>query len=113
MPGQPMLQSERGWLRITGGLVLACADAAPVRRDILVRDGIIVALPDPEEPRPEDQIANRFDAHGCILIPGLVNTHVHSSGNLVRSPSDRWNLELQLHIGGAFRGRPTPRQKYV
>ncbi|MBR0650076.1 amidohydrolase family protein [Roseomonas terrae] len=105
--------AEHGWTRIVGGLVLARADAEPRRCDILVQDGRIVALPDPDEPRPEDKVAIRFDARDCILIPGLVNTHVHSSGNLVRSPSDRWNLELQLHIGGAFRGRPTPRQKYV
>src|SRR5262245_42114979 len=105
--------AEHGWTRIVGGLVLARADAEPRRCDILVQDGRIVALPDPDEPMPEGKVAIRFDARDCILIPGLVNTHVHSSGNLVRSPSDHWNLELQLHIGGAFRGRPTPRQKYV
>lgn len=31
----------------------------------------------------------------------------------MRSLSDRWNLEIQLHLGGAYRGQPTPQQKYL
>jgi cytosine/adenosine deaminase-related metal-dependent hydrolase len=96
-----------------GGLVLASAEAAPRLADLLVEGGVIRALLEPGQPHPDDEVTQRLDATDCILIPGLANTHIHSSGNLVRSPTDRWNLEIQLHLGGAYRGQPTPQQKYL
>lgn len=102
-----------GWTRIAGGFVLTAAGDAPRHCDLILEGGTIRALADPGETRPEDAVATRVDATDCILVPGLANTHVHSSGNLVRSPTDRWNLEIQLHLGGTYRGQPTPRQKYL
>jgi guanine deaminase len=102
-----------GWTRIAGGLMLPAAEETPRRCDLILQDGTIRTLLEPGAPHPADAVAQRLDATDCILIPGLANTHIHSSGNLVRSPTDRWNLEIQLHLGGAYRGQPTPRQKYL
>jgi 8-oxoguanine deaminase len=60
-------------------------DADRVLRDasIFVRDGAIVALgPAAELPREADRVV---DARGCIVIPGLVNTHHHFFQTLTRA----------------------------
>lgn len=98
-----------GELLIAGGLVVVDADDDPRPRDILVRDGLIQALAEPGTATASE----RVEAAGCILIPGLINGHVHSSGNVVRSLSERWNLELQLNAGPAFRGEQLDREKYL
>ena len=50
--------------------------------DLLLRDGVIVAL-GPDLPRPPD--AEVIDASGCIVTPGLVNTHHHLFQSLTKA----------------------------
>ncbi|WP_431285661.1 amidohydrolase family protein [Humitalea sp. 24SJ18S-53] len=111
MPPPGATRSSTGPLRISGGLVLLAADdPTPRKRDLLVEGGRVTAVLEPDQPSAP---ADPFDASGLILIPGLVNSHVHSSGNLIRSLTDRWNLELQLNAGPAFRGVLSTREKYL
>ena len=63
-------------------------------RDILVRDGVIVAIGAAGMPAPDD--AATIDASRRLLHPGLVNAHTHGHGNLARSMGDRITLELLL-----------------
>ncbi len=69
-------------------------DANHVLRDasIFVRDGAIEALgPAAELPRDADRVV---DARGCIVIPGLVNTHHHFFQTLTRAVPGTQDVEL-------------------
>ena len=80
-------------LIVRGGLVLD-AIAYLGAKDILIRDGTIVAIGEPGMPAPDD--AESIDASRRLLHPGLVNAHTHGHGNLSRSMGDRITLELLL-----------------
>ena len=86
-------QDPRRPLVIRGGLVLDAPDFLG-GADILVQDGIIVAIGAPGMPAPDG--AAIVDASRRLLHPGLVNAHTHGHGNLSRSMGDRWTLELLL-----------------
>jgi cytosine/adenosine deaminase-related metal-dependent hydrolase len=69
-------------------------DADRVLRDasIFVRDGAIEALgPAADLPRDADRVV---DARGCIVIPGLVNTHHHFYQTLTRAVPGTQDVEL-------------------
>jgi 8-oxoguanine deaminase len=69
-------------------------DANRVLRDasIFVRDGAIEALgPAAELPREAERVV---DARGCIVIPGLVNTHHHFFQTLTRAVPGTQDVEL-------------------
>jgi cytosine/adenosine deaminase-related metal-dependent hydrolase len=50
---------------------------------VAVTDGVISGLGGPGDPPPE--AARRVDARGCLVTPGLVNTHHHLYQNLTRA----------------------------
>jgi 5-methylthioadenosine/S-adenosylhomocysteine deaminase len=84
---------------IRGGLVLQ-PDGGAAPRDVLIEDGRIVALEQPDTPVSED--AEILSAADRLLIPGLVNAHTHSHGALNRGAvDDRVSLEMFLTGGGA------------
>ncbi|TFV79184.1 amidohydrolase [Blastococcus sp. CT_GayMR19] len=82
-------------LLITGGTVLTVDEPGTVVPDgaVVVRDGTIV------EVGPADVVAGRYepaevlDVRGCLVMPGLVNTHAHLAMNLFRGEADDVSLE--------------------
>ena len=61
--------------------------------DILIRDGVIEALGSGlAHSAPAN--AECLDASGLIAIPGLINAHIHSPGNLLRGALDGLPLEI-------------------
>ena len=73
-------------LLITDGELVATVDDR--RREIpggwvAVTDGVVSGLGGPGDPRP--RAARTVDARGCLVTPGLVNTHHHLYQNLTRS----------------------------
>src|SRR5258708_21996157 len=87
MPG------ERTILR--GGRVLRHSRAELAEADLLIEGGRIAAI----EPwgRIDPGGARVIDAGDRILIPGLLNAHMHGHGNLSKGAGDRWTLELLLN----------------
>jgi 8-oxoguanine deaminase len=68
------------------------ADRALRDASIFVRDGAIEALgPAADLPRTADRVV---DARGCIVIPGLVNTHHHFYQTLTRAVPGTQDVEL-------------------
>jgi guanine deaminase len=82
---------------IRGGRVLGHSRAALADADILVEGGRIAAIEPWGRINPGD--AREIDARDRILIPGLVNAHMHGHGNLSKGIGDRWTLDLLLNAG--------------
>jgi allantoinase len=59
-------------LAVRGGLVVTSKGRSPL--DIYVRDGRVAAL---EAQGRRHQAASGIDAHGLLVLPGMVDTHVH------------------------------------
>ena len=84
---------------IREGLVLQ-RDGRALPRDLLIEDGLIVAVDNPGFPVSEE--AELILASDRLLIPGLVNAHTHSHGALNRGAvDDKVSLEMFLTGGGA------------
>lgn len=62
---------DRGWLRTRGNVIAALGDGAP------------------PAPKPGERV---IDCEGAVLLPGLVNTHVHSFQTLLRGYYDHLPL---------------------
>jgi cytosine/adenosine deaminase-related metal-dependent hydrolase len=78
--------TPRADLLITDAELVATVDDA--RREIpggwvAVTDGAVSALGGPSDPRPD--AVRTVDARGCLVTPGLVNTHHHLYQNLTRA----------------------------
>ena len=73
-------------LLVRGAVLVAAVDAD--RREleggwVAVTDGLVQAVGDSSDPAPDP--ARVLDAGGCLVTPGLVNTHHHIYQNLTRS----------------------------
>jgi dihydroorotase len=60
---------------IRGGTVVDPANGVHAQRDLLIRDGKIAAVPDPGG--CEESPNETFDAGGGLVVPGLIDMHVH------------------------------------
>jgi 5-methylthioadenosine/S-adenosylhomocysteine deaminase len=74
-------------LLITGGIIVTM-DAARrvVRGDVIVENGRIVEIV--QSHKTDDAGAQRIDASGCIVLPGLIQAHTHLCQTLCRSAAD-------------------------
>lgn len=95
-------------LLVHGGDVLTVDDAGTVVRDgaVAVHEGEILAVGPAEELKARFTAAESLDAAGCLVLPGLVNTHTHLAMTLLRGRADdvtlqgflervlRWEAEL-------------------
>jgi 5-methylthioadenosine/S-adenosylhomocysteine deaminase len=89
---------------LRGGLVLDPSGQAALR-DVLIEDGVILAIDAPGFSVTED--TETLSAEDRMLIPGLVSAHTHSHGALNRGAvDDKVSLEMFLSgPGGTTRGR--------
>jgi cytosine/adenosine deaminase-related metal-dependent hydrolase len=75
--------------------------------DVLV-DGDRISAVEPPGTIPEDH-AEVVDARGCILIPGLINAHMHTWQTPLRGIAANWSLPeylRKMHAGLATMFRP-------
>jgi len=74
-----------------GGTILTIdADHHVAAGDVAIRDGAIVQVGGTYKPRGRDYEV--LDAGGCVIMPGLVQSHVHMCQTLARGRAD--DLEL-------------------
>src|SRR5688572_3647324 len=95
---------------ITGGEVLRGSPPALERADVLV-DADRIAAVGPTAPRPDG--AERLDASGFLVVPGLINAHTHAHNNLLRGLAGRWTLEDLLNHGPALNTNRTLEDHYL
>ena len=76
-------------LLIKNGMVLTMNSELEIIENgaVQVRDGIIVFV-GKEADLPQERLAREIDAHGGIIMPGLINTHTHAAMTLFRGLAD-------------------------
>jgi 5-methylthioadenosine/S-adenosylhomocysteine deaminase len=84
--------------QVIHGGTLVCMDAAGTvkRGDLLIVDDRIAALGDDVPAAlaafPRDASPRRFDAEGCLVLPGFVHGHVHLCQTLFRGLAEQSDL---------------------
>lgn len=80
-------------LTIRGARILTLDDAGSEHTcaDIVVHDGVIVSIGDDSTAPPSGKV---IDGRGMLAMPGLVNAHLHSPGNLMKGAVANMPLEL-------------------
>ena len=96
---------------IRNGLVVDVERGVAERLDVLVDGPTIREMGRPGLAAPEG--TRVMDAGHRVLLPGLINAHMHAHGALGRGAGDRWNLELLLNAAPAINGRRTVEDKYL
>ena len=71
-----------------GTIVTMDADNSIVRGDLLIRDGRIAAV----GAENASDAGETIDAHGCAVLPGFVQTHIHLCQTLFRGAADDLSL---------------------
>lgn len=82
-------------LLVHGGDVLTVDASGTVVEDgaVAVRDGRIVDVGPAERLRAAYEAADELDARGCLVLPGLINTHTHLAMTLFRGIADDVTLQ--------------------
>ncbi|MFF1378258.1 amidohydrolase [Streptomyces sp. NPDC058308] len=92
-------------LLVHGGDVLTVDAAGTVVADgaVAVRGGRVVEVGSAERLRTSYEAAQEIDARGCLVLPGLINTHTHLAMTLLRGIADDVTLQ-------GFLARVIPRE---
>ena len=69
--------------------------------DIVIDDGVVTDLITPGTgwPEPDDPEIRMFDAAGCIVVPGLIDMHVH-----LRDPGQEYKESIETGVRAAAAG---------
>lgn len=75
-------------LVIENGIVLGGMNLNPMKVNIAIEDGMIVEI-------SKEKISSdhRIDAKGCIVVPGLINAHVHTADSILKDLGDGKSLD--------------------
>jgi len=95
----PARAKEKADLLVIGGAVITMDAQHRVIEDgaVVVRGDSIVAVGPTAELEPKFEAARTIDAHGAIVMPGLINGHAHAAMSLFRGIADDRSLEDWLH----------------
>lgn len=85
-------------LLILDGRLVDPASGIDGLRDVLVRDGLVVAVEEPGGLRGVE-VEGRVDARGCVVAPGLVDIHVH-----LREPGQTYKETIATGTAAAVAG---------
>ncbi|MGA8410047.1 MAG: amidohydrolase [Candidatus Acidiferrales bacterium] len=90
---------EKADLLVTGGTVLTMDAQRRVIEDgaVAIVGDSIVAVGASAELENRYEAAKTIDAHGAIVMPGLINGHAHAAMSLFRGIADDLSLEDWLH----------------
>ncbi|MEU3617316.1 amidohydrolase [Streptomyces sp. NPDC006872] len=82
-------------LLVHGGDVLTVDEAGTVVPDgaVAVHEGEILAVGSAEDLRARYPADEEIDARGCLVLPGLINTHTHLAMTLLRGRADDVTLQ--------------------
>jgi guanine deaminase len=104
--------SEERFIVIRNGRLLDIARHRADPADLLVAEDTIREIGPPGLAAPEG--ARAIDASDRLLMPGLVNGHMHGHGALAKGLiKDHWTLELFLNSSPSIGGNRTLEDKYL
>lgn len=86
-----------GALLIAGGTVVDPVNQLHARRDVLIRDGVVVEVGETGAVPAVD--ADVIDASGCFVVPGLIDVHVH-----LREPGYEYKETIETGSRAAVAG---------
>jgi 5-methylthioadenosine/S-adenosylhomocysteine deaminase len=95
----PTPAQEKVDLLITGGTVITMDAQRRVLEDgaVVIRADSIVAVGPRTELEAKYAAAKAINAHGAIVMPGLINGHTHAAMSLFRGIADDLSLDEWLH----------------
>ncbi|MDB5597906.1 MAG: S-adenosylhomocysteine deaminase [Hyphomicrobiales bacterium] len=80
-------------LLLSGGILLPDATSAPIRDGaVAIRDGVIVDIGAAETVAARVQARRVLDCTGQAMMPGLVDTHIHTCQQMARGLADDINV---------------------
>lgn len=88
----------------------ATSGAAPVRRDVLLRGDRIEAVEPSISPERADEVVDVTDR---LIMPGLVNAHLHSWEALFKGRYDNLPLELWMLFAYPILGLSAPSRRLI
>lgn len=103
---------------IRGGIVLSMVEGdIPHETDVYIDGDRIVAIGPAGAPFTPEEASTVIDAQGCVVMPGLINTHTHTPMTLMRSTWDDAggpgpDQPSPLPPGQDWRGNLTPDDHY-
>ncbi|MGH2860596.1 MAG: dihydroorotase [Solirubrobacteraceae bacterium] len=89
--------SERPDLRLSGGRVLLPGAERPVEVDLLIRDGVVAGLCEPDAAIDAAEVVN---ISGLTVLPGVIDAHVHL-GQDITVPRTAEDAGLESRAGAA------------
>lgn len=101
-----------GRILIKGGSIISMDPAIKdlPRGDVLVEDGNIAAV----APSLSDASAETIDAAGMIVLPGLINAHVHTWQSALRGIAGDWTVPKYMQaMHGGLAGHYRPEDVYI
>ena len=76
---------------LVGGSIFSATTSTIAKADVLVENGVIASISTPGGITSPN--AERLDAKGCLVLPGLTNAHTHSPENLAAGFCDSLQTE--------------------
>jgi len=105
-------RNEKADLLVTNGTVVTMDGQRRVIEDgaVAVKDDSIIAVGPRAEIESKFEAAQTIDAHGALVLPGLINGHAHAAMSLFRGLADDLSLDewLQKYIFPAEARNVTP-----
>ena len=94
---------------VSNGLIYSGDGSAPIRGDVGIKDGKIVALG-----RLGDYADHVIDAKGMVISPGFIDIHTHTDTKLLQCPKgdSRIFQGITTDAGGNCGGSPFPDGPY-
>jgi 5-methylthioadenosine/S-adenosylhomocysteine deaminase len=92
-------QKDRADLFVSGGTIITMNASKQVIEDgaVAIRNDEILAVGKREELTARYDATRTIDAHGRIVMPGLINSHAHAAMSLFRGIADDLSLDDWLH----------------
>jgi cytosine/adenosine deaminase-related metal-dependent hydrolase len=101
------------WIRNATVATLDAEDRVFDPGEVWIRDGRVLAAGPVGQTPPPDELLEVIDAPSRIVIPGLVNAHIHSYAALLKGTIDALPADLYMLEVIAAGSHWTPRHVYV